>query len=279
MAYQLELQRLQNFDIKPCFLDNRRLHVYYAVGKKNPSDMRFFVRAIVYQGQVANINTHDFLVSEGNRILVDIMDALEVVSSTYPNTDCNHLFINFVPTFELDLSTVEASLHEFIERHGIRLWKLRVTQAEVRFVVKNIMGGSVKPVRFIINNVSGYVTRTDMYQETRDATGQKLMSLSSPPGPLHLQPVASLYAPKEAIQPKRYRAHLLATTYVYDFPELFRRNLEKSWSKFSELSGAHIPTTLLNVTELVLNEARELEETSRPPGTIFIVAVEGCLRD
>ncbi|TPX49071.1 acetyl-CoA carboxylase [Synchytrium endobioticum] len=267
MAYQLELQRLQNFDIKPCFLDNRRLHVYYAVGKKNPSDMRFFVRAIVYPGQVANINTHDFLVSEGNRILVDIMDALEVVSSTYPNTDCNHLFINFVPTFELDLSTVEASLHEFIERHGIRLWKLRVTQAEVRFVVKSIIGGSVKPVRFIINNVSGYVTRTDMYQETRDATGQKLMSLSSPPGPLHLQPVGSLYAPKEAIQPKRYRAHLMATTYVYDFPELFRRNLEKSWAKFSKASGAHMPTTLLNVAELVLNEAGELEETSRPPGS------------
>ncbi|TPX37671.1 acetyl-CoA carboxylase [Synchytrium microbalum] len=274
MAYQLELQRLQNFDIKPCFLDNRRLHVYYAVGKKNPTDMRFFVRAIVYPGQVANINTHDFLVSEGNRILVDIMDALEVVSSTYPNTDCNHLFINFVPTFELDLSTVESSLHEFIERHGIRLWKLRVTQAEVRFVVKSVMGGSVKPVRFIINNVSGYVTRTDMYQETRDATGQKLMSLSQPTGPLHLQAVTSLYAPKEAIQPKRYKAHLMATTYVYDFPELFRRNLEKAWAKFAESSGAHIPTTLLNVTELVLNDVGDLEESSRLPGanTVGMVA-------
>ena len=50
MAYQLELTRLSNLDIKPCFTDNRQIHVYYAIGKENTSDCRFFIRALVRPG-------------------------------------------------------------------------------------------------------------------------------------------------------------------------------------------------------------------------------------
>ena len=268
MAYQLELQRLNNFEVKPCFIDNRRLHIYHAVGKKNPADIRFFVRAIVYPGQLlSTIRTHDFLVSEGNRILTDIMDALEIVGASYPNTDCNHLFINFIPTFELDLGLIEQSLREFVERHGQRLWKLRVTTAEIRFIRTSKSTGSAKPIRFVISSVTGYVTKVDVYQEVRDGTGvQKLMALSSPPGPSHLQPVGSLYAGKESIQPKRYKAHLMGTTYIYDFPELFRRALEKNWIKYAEATGARVPAVIMNVTELVLTKNDELVETIRDPG-------------
>ncbi|KAJ3042399.1 acetyl-coenzyme-A carboxylase [Rhizophlyctis rosea] len=269
MAYQLELQRLNNFEVKPCFIDNRRLHIYHAVNKKNAADIRFFVRAIVYPGQVlSTVRTHDFLVSEGNRILTDIMDALEIVGASYPNTDCNHLFINFIPTFELDLGLIEQSLREFVERHGQRLWKLRVTTAEVRFIRTSKSTGSAKPIRFVISSVTGYVTKVDVYQEVRDGTGvQKLMALSSPPGPLHLQPVGSLYAGKESIQPKRYKAHLMGTTYIYDFPELFRRALEKNWIKYAEATGARVPAVIMNVTELVLGKNDELVETVRDPGS------------
>ncbi|KAJ3333308.1 acetyl-coenzyme-A carboxylase [Blyttiomyces sp. JEL0837] len=268
MAYQLELQRLQNFDIKPCFVDNRRLHIYHAVGKKNPTDMRFFVRAIVYPGHEmsGSVSTHEFLISEGNRILTDIMDALEIVSNQYPNTDCNHLFINFVPTFQLDLAAIEQSLKEFVDRHGRRLWKSRVTTAEVRFI-RQSSNGSAKPIRFVMSSVSGFVAKHELYQEVRDAMGvQRLMSVTSPPGSLHQHPVASPYTLKENIQPKRYKAHLMGTTYVYDFEELFRRGLEKCWIKYQDGVGG-IPSTMLNVTELVLNDAGELEETHRTPGS------------
>ena len=44
-------------------------------------------------------------------------------------------------------------------------------------------------------------------------------------GPLHLKSVESLYPTKEWLQPKRYSAHLAGTTYIYDFPELFRQGL------------------------------------------------------
>ncbi|KAJ3105264.1 acetyl-coenzyme-A carboxylase [Phlyctochytrium planicorne] len=270
MAYQLELQRLQNFDIRPCFIDNRRLHIYHAVGKKNPADRRFFVRAIVYPGQaigdVPRASTHEFLTSEGHRILTDIMDALEIVGTRYPNTDCNHLFINFIPTFQLDLPAIETTLKEFVDRHGRRLWKGRVTTAEVRFIRQG-SNGTAKPIRFILSSVSGFVTKVEAYQEVRDATGvQRLMSLTSPVGSLHQQPVASLYTLKENIQPKRYKAHLMGTTYIYDFPELFRRALEKVWIKYGDGLASNVPSTIMNVTELVLNDAGELEETFREPG-------------
>ncbi|KAI9357592.1 acetyl-CoA carboxylase [Zopfochytrium polystomum] len=266
MAYQLELQRLQNFDIKPCFLDNRRLHIYHAVGKENPSDVRFFVRAIVYPGAVMSgaRYTHEFLISEGNRILTDIMDALEIVSQQYPNTDCNHLFVNFVPTFELDPQAIGQSLKEFVDRHGRRLWRNRVTEAEVRFI-RQSSNGSAKPLRFIVSSKTGFVSKVEMYQEVRDATGvQRLMALTSPPGGMHLQPVASLYTLKENIQPKRYKAHLMGTTYIYDFPELFRRALEKTWMQYQDAVG--VPSNMLNVTELVLNNSGEIEEVDREMG-------------
>ncbi|KAJ3097342.1 acetyl-coenzyme-A carboxylase [Phlyctochytrium bullatum] len=269
MAYQLELQRLQNFEVKPCFIDNRRLHIYHAVGKKNPADRRFFVRAIVYPGQAIGLpqaSTHEFLTSEGHRILTDIMDALEIVGTRYPNTDCNHIFINFIPTFQLDLPAIETTLKEFVDRHGRRLWKGRVTTAEVRFIRQG-SNGTAKPIRFILSSVSGFVTKIEAYQEVRDATGvQKLMSLTSPVGSLHQQPCASLYALKENIQPKRYKAHLMGTTYIYDFPELFRRALEKVWIRYSDGIANSVPNTIMNITELVLNEAGELEETFREPG-------------
>ncbi|TPX55246.1 acetyl-CoA carboxylase [Powellomyces hirtus] len=305
MAYQLELQRLGNYEVKPCFIDNRRIHIYHAVAKKNPSDTRFFVRAIVYPGQAPvsdQIRTHDYLVSEGNRILTDIMDALEIVGAQYPNTDCNHLFVNFIPTFEIDVDAAEASLKEFVERHGQRLWKLRIAMAEVRFIIRRNATNSaypshvatangfsytnglvsptpsnasssgsnphaVRPIRFIISSVTGFVTKVDVYQEHRDGTGvQKLQSLSSPPGAFHQLPVGAPYATRAAIQPKRYKAHLMGTTYIYDFPELFRRSTEKRWAAFSKETGARIPNVVMNVSELIVGKNGQMMEAVREPG-------------
>src|SRR5204863_6485386 len=111
MAYQLELIRLSNLDIKPCFTDNRQIHVYYAVGKENTSDCRFFVRALVRPGRLrSNVRTADYLISESDRLLNEILDTLEIVSSERKNSDCNHLFINYIPTFVLEPRQVEEAV-------------------------------------------------------------------------------------------------------------------------------------------------------------------------
>ncbi|KAG0048069.1 acetyl-coenzyme-A carboxylase, partial [Linnemannia elongata] len=106
MAYRLELSRLSNFDIKPCFIDNRQVHVYYAVGKENVSDCRFFVCALVRPGRLrSSVRTADYLISETDRLLNDILDALEIVGyvlnvDTYREiqTDKGAIFKSVGPT-------------------------------------------------------------------------------------------------------------------------------------------------------------------------------------
>lgn len=268
MAFQLELQRLGNFKISPCFVENRRIHIYHALSKKNPSESRYFVRALVYPGQVVSpLRPSEFLVSEGNRIIGDVLDNLEVVWGVHPNTDCNHLFLNFIPVFELDLGTFEACIKELIDRHGKRFWKLRITSAEIRFIMRQAPNQAAKPIRFFVTSLNGYVTRVEIYHENRDSSGSnKLMSITSPPGSLHKQSVNILYPTKESIQLKRYKAHLLGTTFVYDFPDLFRGAVEQKWIKYQNDNFAKIPTTIMNCIELVLNNNGEFVEELREPG-------------
>ncbi|CAG8448007.1 11827_t:CDS:2 [Ambispora gerdemannii] len=290
MAYQLELSRLSNFDIKSCFTSNRQIHIYFAVGKENPSDCRFFIRALVRPGRLRNsVRTADYLISESDRLLNDILDALEIVSSQHKNSDCNHLFINFIPTFVLQYQEVEDALAGFIDRHGKRLWRLRVTGAEVRFKVEDPKRVGYYPLRVIINNVSGYVLKVESYQEVKTERDVWILKSMGTPGSMHLQPISTPYATKEWLQPRRYKAHLMGTTYVYDFPELFRQALLSQWHRVIETfeqqktataslfndndqsqqqqQEIKIPSTLLKAKELLLDEKDELQEVDRAAGT------------
>ena len=49
----------------------------------------------------------EYLQNEGERLLLEAMDELEVAfSNTSIRTDCNHIFLNFVPTVIMDPSKV-----------------------------------------------------------------------------------------------------------------------------------------------------------------------------
>ncbi|KAI9599530.1 acetyl-CoA carboxylase [Syncephalis fuscata] len=283
LAYQLELRRLSNFELTPCFLDNRRLHIYYAVGRENTSDCRFFIRALVRPGRVrSSQQTTDYLISESDRLINDILDAFEVVSGARPNSDCNHLFISFIPTFVLGADEVETALTNFIERHGKRLWRLHVTGGEIRFIVQTSPNGPAIPIRFCISTVSGYVIKVDIYMEKRKLDGTWIFSsLNSRHHQPELQqhdqqrqqqqqpnPINAPYRTKEWLQPKRYKAHVMGTTYVYDFPELFQQEIRHQWDKvIKQDKSIKMPRELINVQELILNEHGQLEQICRPPGT------------
>ncbi|CAO0802940.1 unnamed protein product [Mucor circinelloides] len=277
MAYQLELSRLSNFDIKPVTIETRQLYVYYAVAKENPSDCRFFIRALVRPGRVKDsMRTADYLISESDRLLNEILDTLEIVSHEYKNSDCNHLFINFIPTFALETNEVEQALTDFVDRHGKRLWKLRVTGAEIRFNIQPKHPNQAPiPIRFVIDNVSGFVLKVDSYQEIKtDKSGWVLKSLGRVSGPMNMLPVSTPYPTKEWLQPRRYKAHLMGTTYVYDFPELFRQATQNQWSQYvrSKKSAGEkpptVPSQIVEAVELVLDEeVNELREQVRPHGT------------
>ncbi|KAJ2394019.1 acetyl-coenzyme-A carboxylase, partial [Coemansia sp. RSA 2603] len=276
LAYQLELPRLANFDIRPCFSDNRQLHIYHGVSKQNSADSRFFVRVLVRPGRLSTpVATVDYLVSETDRLLSDILDALEILSAEYPNCDCNHLFISFLPIFNLDASQFEPAYRGFLERHGKRLFRLRVTAAEIRFLVQT---GSEEdmptPFRFCIFNKSGFVPKLENYIEERDDGGEWVFrSLDTPAGAYNGLRVATPHQPKEWLQPRRYKAHVMGTTYVYDFPDLFEQAVAVQWARVAKqgdcgaAAAAAAPKRLLEARELVWDEATQtLGETDREPG-------------
>ncbi|KAJ2784730.1 acetyl-coenzyme-A carboxylase [Coemansia javaensis] len=274
LAYQLELPRLANFDIRPCFNDNRQLHIYHGVGKENAADSRFFVRVLVRPGRMSSaVATVEYLISETDRLLNDILDALEILTAEHPNSDCNHLFISFLPIFNLDAAEFEPAYRGFLERHGKRLFRLRVTAAEIRFLVQTDAAATDMPTpfRFCIFNKSGLVPTLENYIEERDARGEWVFrSLDSPPGAYHGQLVATPLQPKEWLQPRRYKAHVMGTTYVYDFPDLFRQAVSVQWARLARAGAtgaAAPPAQLLEARELAWDEATQtLAPADRDPG-------------
>ncbi|KAI5477007.1 hypothetical protein MNV49_006965 [Pseudohyphozyma bogoriensis] len=263
LAYQLELARLSNFNLTPCVTENRQVHIYYAVGKDNSSDCRFFVRALVRPGRLrGNMKTVDYLVSESDRLITDVLDTLEVASASRRAADGNHISLNFVYSLRLDFEDVQTALAGFIDRHGKRFWRLRVTGAEIRIIIEDAQGNT-QPIRAIIDNVSGFVVKYEAYREVETDKGATILKSIGPQGALHLQPVNFPYPTKEWLQPKRYKAHVVGTTYAYDFPDLFRQALRRQW----KLTGKPAPSEPIIAKELVLDEFGKPQEVARAPGT------------
>jgi len=279
LAFQLELGRLSKFRIKPVFTENRNIHVYEAIGKGSESDKavdkRYFTRAVVRPGRLRDeIPTAEYLISEADRLMNDILDALEIIGNN--NSDLNHIFINFSPVFPLKPEEVEEALAGFLDRFGRRAWRLRVAGAEIRIICTEPNTGMPYPLRVVITNTSGYVIQVEMYAERKSDKGGEWIFQSiggtTKIGAMHLRPVSTPYPTKEWLQPKRYKAHLMGTQYVYDFPELFRQAFQNSWakaiSKHTVLADKQPPThECMDYSELVLDDTDNLAEVSREPGT------------
>ena len=53
-------------------------------------------------------------------------------------TDCNHIFLNFVPPVILDPHQLQEKMLTIISQYGIRLYKLRVTEAEIKILIRSV---------------------------------------------------------------------------------------------------------------------------------------------
>jgi acetyl-CoA carboxylase/biotin carboxylase 1 len=143
---------------------------------------------------------------------------------------------------------------------------LRVTQAEIRIVIEDEEGVAT-PIRAFIENVSGFVVKYEAYQEVTTDRGSAILRSIGPQGQYHLQRVNAPYTTKESLQPKRYQAHVVGTTYVYDFPDLFRQAVRHVWDNTAEnYPGLKEPADLLEASELVFDEKHQLQEVNRAPG-------------
>ncbi|XP_037633326.1 acetyl-CoA carboxylase isoform X2 [Sebastes umbrosus] len=269
LAFQLELNRMRNFDLTAVPCANHKMQLYLGAARVQDggevTDYRFFIRAIIrHSDLITKEASFEYLQNEGERLLLEAMDELEVAfSNTSVRTDCNHIFLNFVPTVIMDPSKIEESVRSMVMRYGSRLWKLRVLQAELKINIRLTPTGNAIPVRLFLTNESGYYLDISLYKEvTNPCSGQIMFhSYGDKPGPLHGMLINTPYVTKDLLQAKRFQAQTLGTTYVYDFPEMFRQALFKLWRP-----GDKCPKDVLMCTELVLDPQGRLVQMNRLPG-------------
>ncbi|WAR06945.1 ACAC-like protein [Mya arenaria] len=267
LAFQLEINRLRNYELEAIPTANYRMHVYLGKAKQvakgmDVTDYRLFVRCIIrHSDLISKEASYEYLHNEGEKTLMEAMDSLESFK-----TDCNHIFLNFVPTLTLtDPGRLEETVYNMVMRYGPRLLKLRVLSAELKFSIR--VGGQTFPIRFYLTNESGYYLNISLYREV--AEEHSGLSYGSRKGPLDGLLVATPYVTKDHLQSKRSQAQANGTTYVYDFPEMFKQALRKLWHSHIERYGLReesIPTDLITCRELVLDKNGHIHIQNRLPG-------------
>ncbi|KAJ6657884.1 hypothetical protein lerEdw1_001804 [Lerista edwardsae] len=277
LAFQLELNRMRNFDLTAIPCANHKMHLYLGAAKVEAgaevTDYRFFVRAIIrHSDLVTKEASFEYLQNEGERLLLEAMDELEVAfNNTNVRTDCNHIFLNFVPTVIMDPSKIEESVRSMVMRYGSRLWKLRVLQAELKINIRLTPTGKAIPIRLFLTNESGYYLDISLYKEVTDSRTAQIMfqAYGDKQGPLHGMLINTPYVTKDLLQSKRFQAQSLGTTYVYDITEMFRQSLIKLWAFMNDLAtlpAPPLPSDMLTYTELVLDDQGQLVHMNRLPG-------------
>ncbi|XP_016943121.3 acetyl-CoA carboxylase isoform X1 [Drosophila suzukii] len=262
-AFHLELNRMKTYDLEALPTANQKMHLYLGRAKvskgQEVTDYRFFIRSIIrHSDLITKEASFEYLQNEGERVLLEAMDELEVAFS-HPHakrTDCNHIFLNFVPTVIMDPAKIEESVTKMIMRYGPRLWKLRVLQAELKMVIRQSPQSPTQAVRLCIANDSGYFLDISMYTEqTEPETGIiKFKAYGEKQGSLHGHPISTPYMTKDFLQQKRFQAQSNGTTYVYDVPDMFRQMTERHWREFSKAR----PTVDIRIPDKILIECKEL---------------------
>lgn len=298
LAFQLELNRLKNYDLQSVPTSSNKMHLYLGtakVAKGRPvSDYRFFIRSIVrHSDLITAAASFEYMKNEGERLLLEALDELEVAFShpSASRTDGNHIFLNFVPCVTMDPTRISSDIRNIVFKYASRLLKLQVKSAEIRCIIRPTQTSPASPHRLCIE-VSGVVLNINMYQEVTDPnTGViKFSSIdthSTDKAAWHALPVSTPYMTKDHLEMKRSKARETNTTYVYDYPELFRISVVAAWKEhkskcqsvpYGYPSEQEMPNTVI-AEELHLQNGK-LVKVKRFPGenTIGMVAWKMTLK-
>ncbi|CAH1163265.1 unnamed protein product [Phaedon cochleariae] len=279
-AFQLEMDRMRSYSLEALPTSSQKMHLYLGkakgAGGKEITDYRFFIRSIIrHSDLITKEASFEYIQNEGERSILEAMDEVEIAFS-HPQskrTDCNHIFLNFIPTVIMDPAKIEEAVTSLVMRYGPRLWKLRVLQAEIKLVIRPSPNAEITTIRLCIANDSGYYLDINMYTEVVDPeTGIiSFQAYGTKQGPLHGLPISTPYIPKDYLQQKRFQAQSAGTTYVYDVPDMFRQMVDLMWKQYSKeriSESINIPDKLMDFVELILDPDTEtrLIEQKRVPG-------------
>lgn len=137
-------------------------------------------------------------------------------------------------------------------------------------IIRQTHNGKTVPIRLSLNNESGYYLDICMYREVTDPrTGVVKFEAYGPRhGPLHGLPISTPYMTKDYLQLKRFQAQSNGTTYVYDYPDMFRQTCKRLWNEYIARQSKEVilPELLVSSVELVLDVEGNLVEQKRLPG-------------
>lgn len=296
LAFQLELNRLKNYDLQSIQTSSHKMHLYLGMAKvakgQAVSDYRFFIRAIIRHPDLVTVAaSFEYMKNEGERLLLEAMDELEVAWS-HPlakRTDGNHIFLNFVPCVTMDPRKMAEDTADMVFKYASRLIKLQIKFAEIRCLIRTSSSESPIPYRLCLSNENGYVLKMHMYKEISDPeTGiSKFASYTkvnqNEQGSMHGLPVSTPYMTKDHLEMKRTKAQASNTTFVYDYPELFRMNVIEAWKDHqvkckSEECFHPSESDMVNVEELDIDQDGNLSKVKRFPGENSIGMVAWKMR-
>merc|ERR1719461_1593562 len=170
---------MRNFQITRQNTTNRKMQLYLGTTKLNNVnsrvkvlDRRFFLRAIIRHSNLTDKRTSlNYLTAEGERMLLEAIDELDLaMQSGNGQTDCNHIFLNFVPTVVMNKIKLVSHIRELVLKYGIRLWKMRITQAELKVNLKEEVDSEQIGLRIVLSSENGYTLDCDCYQEVFDSS-------------------------------------------------------------------------------------------------------------
>lgn len=291
LAFQLNLRKLSNYNIQPFPTQTPSTHIYYAT-KKIPSrrlgraipapsrydylNTRFFVRMIVLRGDtlISQNDEHkqSIYISETHNYLNDVLRHLELAmadTKNYKPTYNNHIFVNVLPSVIVNVEQVNDMMKEFQNMYAKRLWKLRISEVELKVNVKTGPDETeTVPLHIFATNKTGYHLVIEIYQEKRingSVVYSSMNKLFGYEGDASLDGVSISY-PYPLLTPnamKRRIAHNFNTSYVHDFPLIFQRELKILWkleqTKASKERSTKIkvPQQLNTFTEYILDKSVE----------------------
>ena len=124
LAFQLELSRLSNYNLKPCFGESKQIHIYHAIARENQLDNRFFIRAFASPGRLCGfMSTAEHLISETDRLVTGFLDAFKMVTAEHRNADYNHIFMSSVYNLAVEfLQPYLAARQEALAPSSSRYW-------------------------------------------------------------------------------------------------------------------------------------------------------------
>ncbi|KAF0992237.1 hypothetical protein HZS_7231, partial [Henneguya salminicola] len=277
-GFLLEMKKMINFDLECISCENPNIHMYFGKSKSISEnckfiDQRFFIRTIIRNVDLISVEaSFEYLVKASEVRLLEALDQLVINTSKLNKTGtCNYIFFNFTPCIVIDPQKTVECIRAIVLRHSRRLFKQKITQAEMKMVVLLEEEAEPIPLRLIASNDSGYHLNIDLYKEVLDPTTGKIIyqdfdfqDTGQHSGLVIDYPYPSL----GLVQSKRLYAHSLGTSYVYDYPELFNQALNLEWkiSLKDQISDNCVPRSTFQELCLTNNHSFELTPIELEPG-------------